>query len=183
MMDNAPSTLEFRKANAADIEAVSAIYDSVHDAEAAGITTSGWQRGIYPTRSSAEEALAAGDLFVATEKGTVVASARINRSQLEAYAKADWEYKADDSQVCVIHTLVVNPACIGKGYGKAFMRFYEQYALATACPFLRLDTDFRNRKARGLYASLGYKEVAVIPTFFQGEGLVDLVLLEKNLNA
>lgn len=50
--------LTFRKATFDDIEDIVRIYDRSHDAEEAGLTTTGWKRGIYPVRSVAEASLA-----------------------------------------------------------------------------------------------------------------------------
>ena len=54
----------FRKATRKDIDRISEIYDEIHDAEEAGLVTIGWIRKIYPTRKTAEAAVAAGDMFV-----------------------------------------------------------------------------------------------------------------------
>ena len=78
--------MEFRKANAADLDAIAAIYDRIHTREEVGETCVGWVRGIYPTRATAEAALAAGDLFVLEDGGTVAAAARINQEQVHE----DW---------------------------------------------------------------------------------------------
>ncbi len=58
----APAT--FRKATASDIDDVTAIYDAILTEEEAGRTTTGWRRGIYPVRSTAETALARGSCTV-----------------------------------------------------------------------------------------------------------------------
>ena len=60
-------------------------------------------------------------------------------------------------------------------------RFYEDYARGHGCPELRMDTNARNLAARRLYAGLGYREIAIVPTVFNGIPGVDLVLLEKHL--
>jgi hypothetical protein len=38
-----------------------------------------------------------------------------------------------------------------------------------------------NKAARTMYQKLGYKEIGIVPTTFNGIPGVDLVLLEKNL--
>ena len=53
----------FRKAAASDIDAVTAIYDAIIAEEEAGRAATGWKRGIYPVRATAEAALTRGDLF------------------------------------------------------------------------------------------------------------------------
>ena len=37
-----------------------------------------------------------------------------------------------------------------------FVEFYEQYALSNGCPYLRIDTNERNARARAMYKKLGY---------------------------
>lgn len=169
----------FRKANAADIDAVANIYEAIHTEEESGRCVIGWQRGIYPTRSTAEKAIEAGELFVCARHGRIMATAKINRTQEEAYRLVDWQIKANDDEVLVIHTLCVDPSCAGLGIGKTFVAFYEQMARDMNIRALRMDTNERNVRARKLYASLGYRESGVIPTVFNGIEGVNLVCLEK----
>lgn len=170
-----------RLATAADIPAVAAIYERIHDAEEAGRMTIGWQRGVYPTAATARAALAAGDLFVLEDGGAIAVAARINREQVPVYAQVDWRYKAADSEVMVLHTLTVDPKRAGKGHGRRFLEFYEAYALEHGCPVLRIDTNARNAAARAMYARHGYIESGIVPTVFNGIPGVDLVCMEKRL--
>lgn len=171
-----------RKATAADIPQIAAIYARIHDGEEAGRTTIGWLRDVYPTEATARAALAADDLFVMEADGAVVAAARINREQVPVYAQVPWRYpEAPEEQVMVLHTLVVEPSVGGKGYGTAFVRFYEEYACENGCPYLRMDTNARNQAARRLYAHLGYWEAGIVPCVFNGIPNVKLVCLEKKL--
>ena len=172
--------MQIRKATAGDVPGVVKIYEELLDAQDAGRRTIGWVRGVYPTAETARAALARGDLFV-LEDGEILAAAIINQRQVDAYYGAPWEYEAADEQVCVLHTLVVSPRASGRGYGPRFVAFYEDYARATGCPELRMDTNAKNAAARALYAHLGYHEVAIIPTVFNGIRSVNLVLLEKHL--
>lgn len=170
-----------RKAKANDISAVAEIYDAIHTAEESGMAVVGWVRGVYPTSSTAEAAVERGDLFVMTEDGAVVGAAIINQAQCDGYETGAWRYPADAHEVMVLHTLVIAPSAAGRGYGRAFVRYYEHYALAHGCPFLRMDTNERNARAREMYRALGYSEIGVIPTVFNGIEGVALVLLEKKL--
>ena len=170
-----------RKATSADLDAVEALYNEIHDAEARGELTTGWLREIYPVRATAEAALGRDDLFVMEEGGRVIGAAIINQIQVDVYDGAPWQFEASPDEVCVLHTLVISPAVSGRGYGSAFVRYYEDYARAHGCAELRMDTNARNRAARGLYAKLGYREVGVVPTVFNGIPGVQLVLLEKHL--
>ena len=170
-----------RLATAADLPAVAAIYGEIHDAEAAGTVTTGWLRDVYPTTATAEVALDRGDLFVLEAEGAVLGAAVINQTQVDVYAGAPWEHDAPDSAVCVLHTLVISPRAGRRGYGRRFVDYYESRARALGCRELRIDTNARNVAARSMYAALGYREIAVVPTLFNGIPGVDLVLLEKHL--
>lgn len=171
-----------RLAREGDLPAIAAIYGRIHDAEAAGAVTTGWLRGVYPTEATARAALDAGDLFVLEDGGRVVASARINREQVDAYANVPWRYRADDRDVMVLHTLTVDPSAARRGYGRQFVAFYERYALDNGCRVLRIDTNARNAVARAMYARLGYVESGIVPTVFNGIPNVMLVCMEKRLS-
>ena len=81
-----------------------------------------------------------------------------------------------------LHTLVVDPAAKGRGCGTEFVNFYEEMGKATARPFLRMDTNEKNRAARALYHKLGYREAGIVPCEFNGICGVGLVCLEKTLD-
>ena len=170
--------IAIRKAALSDLDAISNLYDEIHSAEENGHQTIGWIRGVYPTRKTAKDSVRRGDMFVLEDRG-ILGSAIINRIQVDAYEGVAWEYETD--KVCVLHTLVIDPRAAGKGYGRAFVEFYEQWAFDHGLPELRLDTNARNTVARAMYKSLGYTEIGIVPTVFNGIEGVDLVLLEKNL--
>ncbi|MCR4740872.1 MAG: GNAT family N-acetyltransferase [Lachnospiraceae bacterium] len=187
-----------RKATEADLDAIEKIYDDIHTAEERGEVTIGWDRAIYPVRKTAEAALKRGDLFVLEdskipgegrisetgeplEESDILGTGIINNVQVDSYEKASWEYDVPDEKVCVLHTMVISPAVGRRGYGKKFVKYYEDYAKTNGFPELRLDTNARNKRAREMYKKLGYKEVGIVPTVFNGIEGVDLVLLEKYL--
>ena len=171
----------FRKADAGDLDAIERIYERTHDAEEAGLTTTGWVRGIYPVREVAEASLDRGDMYVAEYGGKVIATGIINRIQVDVYFDCDWRYKAPDDKVCVLHTLAVDPDARGLGIGPAFVVFYEEAAKEQGCEVLRIDTNARNLRARKMYSGLGYVETDIVPTVFNGIHGVDLVLMEKKI--
>ncbi len=170
-----------RTATNKDIDAIADIYSNIHTAEENGLSSTGWLRGVYPTRETAEEALSRGDMFVMEDEGRIVGAAAINQTQVDVYSGAPWKYDAPDNEVMVIHTLVIDPNVKGRGYGKKFVKFYEDYAIEHGCRYLRIDTNERNSAARGLYSALGYKEIGIVPCVFNGLENVNLVLLEKKL--
>ena len=78
----------FRKAVPGDLDQIAAIYDAIHTEEETGRATIGWIRAIYPTRQTAADAIQAGDMYVAEEEGRIVASAKIDQTQVPEYADA-----------------------------------------------------------------------------------------------
>ena len=170
-----------RKAERADIAAVSEIYKNIHALERQGKTTTGWLNGIYPVEATALAALGRGDLFVCEKDGTICASAIINQIQVDTYADCEWKYDAENSEVMVLHTLTVEPAFFGQGIGREFVKFYEDYARENGCKVLRMDTNARNLKARAFYEKAGYIESGCAPCVFNGIPDVKLVMLEKKV--
>ena len=174
-------TTTIRKATLEDIPAIAAIYDEIHDREAAGETTTGWLRDVYPVRKTAEDAVARGDMFVQEIGGRIIGTGIINQIQVDVYADGDWQYPAEDDKVMVLHTLFVSRKTEEKGLGKQFLDYYEAFALENGCRYLRLDTNARNTAARAFYKKHGDKEIGIVPTVFNGIPGVDLVLIEKKL--
>ena len=170
-----------RKATSGDAARITALYEAVHDGEEAGDITTGWKRGVYPTEATVHAALARGDLFVETDGGETVAVGVINRIPVPEYDDCPWQFAAAPEEIMVLHTLAVDPAVRGRGYARAFVRFYEEYAAAHGCRCLRMDTQVINTAARRLYASLGYCEAGVVGCVFNGIPDEKLVCLEKQL--
>ena len=171
-----------RKAVYSDLEAVARIYEELHEAEEKGCITIGWTWDIYPVKATAEAALKRDDLFVLEDEGQLLGAGIINQRQVDSYYGAPWEYKAADQEVFVLHTLVISPRAARKGLGRKFTSFFEEYAAQHGVHELRLDTNEKNLAARSMYKKLGYKEIAIVPTVFNGIPNVNLVLLEKQVN-
>ena len=170
-----------RPAEARDLNAVAGIYNRIHDAEEQGRQTIGWLRDVYPVRQTAQAALDREELYVLETEGAVLGAAILNRTQVITYAQGHWAHDAPDEQVFVLHTLVIAPEAAGRGYGRAFVAFYEDLARKNGCTELRMDTNERNAAARSLYAGLGYQEVGIVSCDFNGIPGVRLVCLEKLL--
>ena len=174
----------FRKATSADLGAIVTIYDRLHTEQEnqnnSSIST-GWKRGVYPTKTSAESAIGIGDMFVEEDSGIIVASARINRIQLDEYLLVNWKYSVSDDRIMVLHTFAVSPDFKRIGYGAGFVNFYERYAIENGCRYLRIDTWEKNHVARSLYKKLGYDEVGIVSTNFNGISNFNLVCLEKKI--
>ena len=170
-----------RQAIRNDISGVVKIYDKILDLETEGKAHTGWQKNIYPTEETALDALQKGDLFVFEEDGCILAAARINQKQEPEYEDCQWAFLAPNSEIMVLHTLVVDPDASGRGIGSEFVRFYEEFAVTNGCHFLRMDTNVINTAARALYKKHGYSEQGIVRCIFNGINDVQLVCLEKKL--
>lgn len=170
-----------RKARKEDIEAVVKIYDEVLKNEEAGHSNVGWIRGVYPTELTAIDALEKDILFVCEDGGRIVATAKIDQTQVPEYVNCHWKYDVPENEVMVLHTLAVAPMYARRGYGKEFVDFYEQYALDHNCHYLRMDTNEKNLTARSMYKKLGYDEAGIVACIFNGIPDVQLVCLEKKI--
>ena len=173
--------MNIRKSLKTDIDQIEKIYDRILTEEETGNAAIGWVRGIYPTRNTAEESLKRNDLFVMEDEGMIVATAVINQIQVPEYKFAKWKHNVSDENIMVLHTLIVDPQQKARGYGKAFVAYYENYARRNSCCELRIDTNVINMRARQMYANLGYDEVGVVDCVFNGISGVKLVCLEKYL--
>ena len=170
-----------RKAELKDIEAIASIYENIITLEEAGKYTTCWVRGVYPTENTALNALSEGTLYVMEEDGIVVGSAIINQKSADGYDRAAWKIPASMEEALMIHTLAVSPKATHKGYGEAFIRFYEDMGKERGLKALRLDTNEKNIKSRPFYKSLGYTEVDIVKSNFNGVGIVNLVCIEKEI--
>lgn len=171
----------YRKATMGDLDAIAGIYSRTHDAEEAGLTTIGWKRAIYPTRETALASLERDDMYVCEVDGKMVATGIINQIQVDVYADVEWSREAADEEVLVLHTLAVDPAARYDGVGKGFVQFYEDMGREMNCIDLRMDTNATNKIARNFYRELGFTEVGIVPTVFNGLPGINLVMLEKVL--
>ncbi len=173
--------IQFRKATRNDIERIWEIYLENHIEEEEGRAVIGWNRHIYPVKATAEAALLRDDLFVMEDESEVMGTAVINQEQMDVYPLGNWQYDAAKDKIMVLHTLVISTKASGKGYAKQFVAFYEQYAKENGCPYLRMDTNERNVRARAMYEKLGYKEIGIVPCVFHSMTGINMVLLEKKV--
>ena len=159
-----------RLATAADLPAVSAIYDAILDSEAAsGIVYTNWQKGKYPTADTARQILEAGTLYVGTdEDGTIWGSMNLNGIQLPEYDQIPWTIPAQRDQVAVIHTLTIDPGHRHQGLARQMVAFAEETGRQQGKTVLRLDTWEHNAPANRMYPSLGYHLAGATEFFFMG---------------
>lgn len=170
------------KATEKDIDAIVEIYNLIHKLEEEGKISIGWNKEIYPIKTTAENALSEASLFVMKIGDKVVGSSIINQFQPAGYAEVDWSFPARNDKVGVLHTLVVHPAFVNKGLGKEFVAFFEGYCRSLGYEVVRLDTQTKNIGPFNLYPKLGYRLAAIKDVPFQNLPItVNLAMFEKKL--
>ncbi len=167
-----------RLAHSGDIDAVAASYDALLTYEETHGTSCNWQKGIYPTRETAESGCAAKTLYVKYENDLLCASMILNHDQPEVYQNIDWLYPAQPDKVLVLHTLCIPPAAAGKGLGKEMAQFALDLAKKTGCTVMRLDTWAQNLRAAGLYQSLGFRFAGSASVMHQGVIPEEMIFFE-----
>lgn len=170
-----------RKATAADLAGIGAIYEAVFDKEDEGPVYTNWLRGTYPSVENARQVLEAGTLYVGEEDGVLWGVVNLNGIQLPEYDAIPWSIPAEREEVGVIHTLCIHPARSGKGLAKKMALFCEETARAQGKTVIRLDTWEGNVPANRLYPSLGYRLAGATEFFFHGYIHENLNCYEKKL--
>lgn len=152
-----------RQAVMADLDGIEDMYREhfAHEKEHGAYTV--FQEGVYPTRADAEKALRDHSLYVCVENGMVLGSIILNSRQPEEYGKIDWNSRAADEKVNVIHLLMVRPCMAGRGIGSALVAYAADTAKQRACTAVRLDTGEQNTPAIALYKKAGFQLAAASP--------------------
>lgn len=160
--------MTIRPATAADLAAITAIYDTILDREEAGPGYTNWQRGKYPTADTARQALEDGTLYVGEGNGILWGTVNLNGIQPPEYAAIPWTIPAERDQVAVIHTLCIHPAWAGQGLARQMVSFCEEASRRRGKTVMRLDTWKGNLPANRMYPALGYRYAGATDFFFQG---------------
>jgi len=71
-------------------------------------------------------------------------------------------------EVAHLNLLAVNPVHRRRGVGRRLVRWLEESALTAGTFIIGLELRAENRGARAFYATLGYRELARIPGYYQG---------------
>lgn len=146
-----------RKAEQRDLDAVEQSYVELllHEKEHGAYTV--WKLGVYPTRATAEKALASGSLYVLEQAGTLCGSIIIDQTQPGEYGQIGWTCRAEPDEVLVVHLLCVRPSKAGHGVGKALVEFAIETGKRRDFRAVRLDTGAQNTPAVALYQKLGFE--------------------------
>lgn len=173
--------LTIEQATAEEIDEIALLYEEVVGHLVAGTNYPGWIKGVYPTRGTAEDAVAGGTLYVARQASKLVGAAVLNQKQEPAYHTVQWAMDAQDADILVVHTLVVHPSCPRRGIAEGLIQFAAGLALARGMKAIRLDVHEKNTPAIRLYQKCGFQFVGTVSLGFERYGLKWYKLFEKVL--
>lgn len=157
-----------RTARTDDIQAIADTYTALLTYEKEHGGSSNWELDVYPTIKVPASKVPMGEMFVLEEDGSICASMVLNHDQAEDYKAIPWSSAAEESQVLVIHTLCIPPDKAGRGYGGEMVRFAKEYAKASGCTVVRIDTYAYNEPAKSLYQKNGFRIAGYGRTLLQG---------------
>jgi ribosomal protein S18 acetylase RimI-like enzyme len=163
-------------ASPADVDAAFAIYAACTEAMLArGIRQ--WDAA-YPTRATAADAAARGDLFLIVAGGEILGSVILNDTPASEYASVAWR---EPGPALVIHTLTIDPRRQGAGLGRAAMDACEAFARDHRFASIRLDAYPGNPAAIALYERLGYRRCGEVAFGYKPAGHERYAVYEKAL--
>lgn len=148
--------VSIKKAVPSECGEVYSIYEAVCADFSAKINYQGWDINRYPTRQTAADGIARGDLFIARVCETVAGTMVLNSFQSPEYAEIAWGQKARDDEVLCIHTFCVAPDFRGMGVAKAMLEYVVRYAKQAGAATMRLDTSSINAASQSLYEAAGF---------------------------
>lgn len=150
-----------RKATLHDVEFIEDTYNEHFEHELAYGAYTVFQKGVYPTRNDAEQAIGAGTLYVYETAETIAGSIVIDNIQPPKYAEIVWARDLPSDEVTVIHLLMVRPSMAGKGIASSLVQYAVELAKSNSCKAIRLDTGSQNIPAVSLYQKFGFQIAAV----------------------
>ncbi|WP_288694987.1 GNAT family N-acetyltransferase [uncultured Ruthenibacterium sp.] len=149
--------IDIRRAAQEDLDAAEQLYNDVCSALEAGTNWPGWRQGVYPTRTDARRAQAAGALYLAWDGARAIGSMVLNHDADPDYAQVPgWGPDADWPHLLLIHTLAVHPAYQGRGLARRLLAHAEVLARQSGMRALRLDVCVGNAPAIRLYEQCGF---------------------------
>lgn len=173
--------VEFILAQLGDVESVAYIYQAIHEDLEKTINYPKWPKDIYPTETSALNAIQNQELYILKVDCQIVGSVILNHDQNTGYEQADWLVNAPEEKVLVIHTLAIHPHLKGQGYAGVMLDHIKKFALQTNHLALRLDLTQGNLPARYLYQKHGFYFTGIADLHRQEDGINYCEMFEYNL--
>ncbi len=141
-----------------------------------------WKYELHPTDEMIEGYIRGGSMYFAEEAGEIIAAAAVTFFQDESYYPVQWNVKAKDDEVAVIHLLCINPKRQGCGLAKNMVKEIVDLAKAQHLKAVRLDALCCNTPAHRLYEGLGFTKCGIQNWYASNVGCIDFYLYELVLD-
>lgn len=151
--------MDVRRAEAADLRAVTTFYHEVSDAMIGTPYDCCWRRDMHPSDELIARLVGEGGMLVACEEGMVAGAAGIDHDLGHDYGPLPWLADVPLDEVAVIHLLAVHPSWRGRGISRLLLEACIDEARRRGLRSVRLDVTDNNAPARALYRSAGFVEV------------------------
>ncbi len=171
--------LKIRKAVEKDIDELEKLYDELADYLEEHRSYLCWKKGVYPTRSVAEEGLMDDCLYVAEDETGIVGSVILKSEIDKYYDKVKWQVDLPSSEVFVIHTFVVSVNRQRTGVAVQMLKWIDEYSKEKNIKSIRLGVVDKNIPAIRLYEQGGYNYVDKVSLGFEDIGLDFFDMYEK----
>ena len=128
-----------------------------------------WNESGYPFKSTLEEDIKLGRLYLLKLKGEIALIGVISGLE-EVYPKIDGKWITNDYNYLTIHRLAVAKEYRGLGLAKRFMGFVEDYAIDNNKSSIRIDTHAMNDIVNHIAKKLNYKYCGIVNYEFEVHG-------------
>ena len=176
--------MTFQKASESDFHMIQRFYwdviDNIHRNNVNNENL-GWEKGVYPSDDFIQSSLIKSELYILTEKDTLLACVILNSEHNEGYNNCAWSIVCDSGEVLTPHALAVNPKLQGKGIGKIVVKNILNIAREEHKKAVRLDVLGACKSAEHLYISCGFRFVEAKEMYYEDTGWTEYKMFELNL--
>ncbi|UFU00727.1 GNAT family N-acetyltransferase [Radiobacillus kanasensis] len=144
-----------RRAKIEDIDTVFALFDACKE-DLLQKEIFQWDDN-YPSREYVEAGITYGEMYILERNSEIIGAVAINEWQAPEWENVNWRH--NDGNTLIIHSLCVHPDEEGNGYGDQILRFVEEFARENGYIGVRLDAFSENERALHFYERRGYHKV------------------------
>lgn len=119
-------------------------------------------KGGFPDEQMIKDSINQHNQFIGIENNQIVAAYIMNHECDEAYRSVRWSVEVKDSEIMVIHALLVLPEYGGRGYSKQLVQHAINTARKNKQKVIRLDCIEGNEIPQKMYVSFGFKYINTV---------------------
>ncbi|MBO8435502.1 MAG: GNAT family N-acetyltransferase [Spirochaetes bacterium] len=149
--------LVVRKASLDEADIILEMYNRIIDDTDGKVPSPKWTKGVYPDYNCVFEAIKKGEMYVALSDGIVAGALIRNHKMAPGYDEIEWDVKAPDEEIFVIHTMGVSPDFQHKGIASKLAEAVAEEGRRSGIKAIRLDVIDENYPPMKLFEKCGYK--------------------------